>query len=255
MKLSLLALTISHAAAFAPAAKQRQSSSTSLGMSSHHIVDDPHELSEVRNEAILNALGNMEGPSISYGHFAALENRKPTDIKGYDNFDAFKAAIDQAECTKLLRGNGPFTVFAPTNTAIENFDGILTEEVIKTHIIPQDLYTDELVGEFETLSGHKLKCENKFRKIYADQALIGQLDNHSGGTPYPTKSSVKTVSFMQSILSSCLGSNTPLRTPRGCKVLPFRLILTKRYSKTEAHSPMMHRVSTKISGVVIEGKA
>ena len=187
MKLSVLALTISHAAAFAPAAKQRQqSSSTSLGMSSHHIVSDPHELSEVRNEAILNALGNMEGPSISYGHFAALENRKPTDIKEYDNFDAFKAAIDQAECTKLLRGNGPFTVFAPTNTAIENFDGILTEEVIKTHIIPQDLYTDELVGEFETLSGHKLKCENKFRKIYADQALIGQLDNHSGGTPYPT---------------------------------------------------------------------
>lgn len=63
-------------------------------MSSHHIVSDPHELSDNRNEPILNALGNMEGPSISYGHFAALENRKPTDIKEYDNFDAFKAAID-----------------------------------------------------------------------------------------------------------------------------------------------------------------
>lgn len=160
--------------------------STPLKMSSHHIVESADELSDNRNEEILNALGNMEGPSISYGHFAVMENKKPTDIKEYDNFDAFKAAIDQAECTKILRGNGPFTVFAPTNTAIENFDGVLTEEVIKTHIVPQDLYTDELRGEFETLSGHKIKCESKFRKVYADYALIGQLDNHSGGTPYPT---------------------------------------------------------------------
>lgn len=174
------------AGAVRPRPSAPSASSSSLDMSSHHIAESPHELSDDRNEEILNALGNMEGPSISYGHFAVLENRKPTDIKEYDNFDAFKAAIDQAECTKILRGNGPFTVFAPTNTAIENFDGILTEEVIKTHIVPRDLYTDELEGEIETLSGHKLKCESKFRKIYADQALIGQLDNHSGGTPYPT---------------------------------------------------------------------
>ena len=36
------------------------------------------------------------------------------------------------------------------------------------------------------MSGHKLKAENKFRKIYVDNVLVGQLDNHSGGTPYPT---------------------------------------------------------------------
>eukprot|EP00523_Entomoneis_sp_CCMP467_P005221 CAMPEP_0168750046 /NCGR_PEP_ID=MMETSP0724-20121128/17050_1 /TAXON_ID=265536 /ORGANISM="Amphiprora sp., Strain CCMP467" /LENGTH=252 /DNA_ID=CAMNT_0008798015 /DNA_START=25 /DNA_END=783 /DNA_ORIENTATION=- len=169
-----------------PQATTTTTTTTALDMSSHHIITDPNELSDNRNEEILKALGNMEGPSISYGHFAVMENKKPTDIKEYDNFDAFKAAIDQADCTKLLRGNGPFTVFAPTNTAIENFDGVLTEEVILTHIIPQDLYSDELQGEFETMSGHKVKCETKFRKIYVDSALIGQLDNHSGGTPYPT---------------------------------------------------------------------
>merc|ERR1712003_162346 len=41
-------------------------------------------------------------------------------------------------------------------------------------------------GEIITLSGHKLTVKRQFRKIYVDEALIGQLDNHSGGTPYPT---------------------------------------------------------------------
>jgi len=156
-------------------------------MSSFHTTTDINELgTDLRPSDILGALGTIEGPSICYGHFARLDNKKETDIKEYDNFDFFKAAIDQADCTKLLRGNGPFTIFVPTNTAIQNWDGVLTEDVIKSHIIPQDLYSDELTGTFETLSGHTLTCKNQFRKLYVDAALIGQLDNHSGGTPYPT---------------------------------------------------------------------
>merc|ERR1711966_332944 len=200
------------ASAFHVPAVQPQPSATSLGMSSFHTTSDASELSEYRNEPILRALGNMEGPSICYGHFAVLENKKELDIKEYDNFDAFKNAIDQADCTKLLMGNGPFTLFAPTNTAIENFSGILTEEVIKTHIIPQDLYSDELDGEFETLSGHKVTCKTEFRKIYADHALIGQLDNHTGGTPYPT---------------NAICDNG---------AIPFNLTWTRGFSKIEARS-------------------
>jgi len=162
------------------------STSTSLDMSSFHVVDDINELGEVRGESILSALGTLEGPSICYGHWAALENKRELDIKEYDNFDAFKNAIDQAECTKILRGNGPFTVLAPTNTAIEKFDGVLTEEVIKGHIIPEMIFTDQMEGTFETLSGNKVTFRNEFRKTYVDNAQIGQLDNHTGGTPYPT---------------------------------------------------------------------
>jgi len=190
MKISaLVALSLAAAptaSAFQVRAGQPQLSSTSLGMSSFHTTTDASELSEYRNEGILNALGSMEGPSICYGWFAALENKRELDIKEYDNFDNFKNAIAQADCTKLLQGNGPFTVFAPTNTAIENFDGVLTEEVIKCHIVEGDLYSDELTGEIETLSGHKLVGKSEFRKIYVDGAMIGQLDNHTGGTPYPT---------------------------------------------------------------------
>ena len=165
---------------------QPQVSSTSLDMSSFHLNSDPDSLSQQTGEPILQALGTIEGPSICYGHFARLEHKRELDIKEYDNFDRFKAAIDQAGCTKLLRGDGPFTVFAPTNSAMEKFDGIIDEDVIKTHIVPQDLYSDELEGTFETLSGHVITCKKQFRKTYVDDALIGQLDNHTGGTPYPT---------------------------------------------------------------------
>jgi len=165
----------------------QSSASTALDMSSHRTTSDINELGmDMRPSDILGVLGTLEGPSISYGHFARLDNKKPTDIKEYDNFDFFKDCIDQAECTKLLRGNGPFTIFVPTNSAIENWDGIMSEEVIKAHIIPKDLYSDELVGTFEALGGNTLTCKSQFRKLYVNQALIGQFDNHSGGTPYPT---------------------------------------------------------------------
>lgn len=169
------------------AVKPRFSSSTSLDMSSFHTNADPNALGENRNnEEIWNALTTLEGPSINYGHFGRLEGKSELEVKCYDNFDNFKAAIAQVDLTKLLRSKGPFTVFAPTNTALEAFNGIMSEDVIKTHIIAQDLFTDELDGEIETLSGHKITCKKQFRKIYVDEALVGQLDNHTGGTPYPT---------------------------------------------------------------------
>jgi len=112
--------------------------------------------------------------------------KRELDIKEYDNFDGFKNALDQADLTKLLRGKGPFTVLAPVNTAIDVFPGILSEDVLKYHIILGDIYSDELQGRYETLSGDFVTCRHEFRKTYVDDALIGQQDNHTGGTRYPT---------------------------------------------------------------------
>ena len=100
--MKLFALAILAAAPTATAFQIRtvqHRSSTALDMSSFHTTTDVSELGEDRRpEDILKALGTMEGPSICYGHFAVLENKRELDIKEYDNFDAFKAAIDQAEC-------------------------------------------------------------------------------------------------------------------------------------------------------------
>lgn len=188
MKLyALIALNLAGTASAFCSVQPKLSPKTSLDMSSYHTTSDPNQLGENRgNEGILSALGTLEGPSMNYGHFARLEGKSELEIKGYDNFDQFRAAIDQVGVNKILRGIGPFTVFAPTNTALEAFNGVLSEEVILTHIVPQDIFSDEMDGEMETLSGHKLTAKKQFRKIYVDEAMIGQLDNHTGGTPYPT---------------------------------------------------------------------
>ena len=187
----LLTTTVKMSAAFTVSTSKSTSTSYSqlvLGMSSFHLNSDPDALSDNRSkEPILQVLQTLEGPSICYGHFAAVEHKRELDIKEYDNFDRFRSLLDQVgDCAKILRGDGPFTVFVPTNSAFDRYDGILDEEVIKTHIIPQDLYSDELDGTFETLSGHSVVCKRQFRKTYVDEAMIGQLDNHTGGTPYPT---------------------------------------------------------------------
>lgn len=186
---TVLAAAAGTASAFTVPAQSSSAaiSKSQLHMSSFHLNSDPDSLSEMRSsESILQVLGSLEGPSICYGHFAAVEHKKELDIKEYDNFDRFRAAIDQVDLDKVLRGQGPFTVLAPTNSAWEKYDGVIDEETIATHIISKDLYSDELEGNIETLSGHVLTCKKQFRKTYVDEALIGQLDNHTGGTPYPT---------------------------------------------------------------------
>ena len=89
MKLFAVALSMAAAgtaSAFAPPHAQ-SSTLTALDMSSHHITSDINELGQdMRPSDILSVLGTLEGPSISYGHFARLDNKKPTDIKEYDNF-------------------------------------------------------------------------------------------------------------------------------------------------------------------------
>ena len=41
--------------------------------------------------------------------------------------------IAKAELTETLSGDGPFTVFAPTNDALQSYQGDLNEEFILNH--------------------------------------------------------------------------------------------------------------------------
>jgi hypothetical protein len=43
-----------------------------------------------------------------------------------------------------------------------------------------------MVGNLKTLQGETIACRHEFRKNYANDALIGQCDNHTGGSKYPT---------------------------------------------------------------------
>jgi hypothetical protein len=135
---------------------------------------------------IMQTLSTLEGPSICWGPEGTLQGYDELEVREYDNFRFFKSALEQNDLTKVLKSTGPFTLLAPVDSAFLTYDGEFSLELLKHHIIVGDVFSDEFTGDFETLNGDILHTRHEFRKIYVDEALIGQLDNHTGGSKYPT---------------------------------------------------------------------
>jgi hypothetical protein len=134
---------------------------------------------------IKQTLSVLEGPSICWGPEGTISGTPELEIKEYDSFTFLKGAIEQCGLTKTLQSIGPYTLLAPTDSACGAYSGQLDEEILKYHIILGDVYSDEMVGDLKTLHGDTISCRHEFRKTYADDALIGRLDNHTGGSKYP----------------------------------------------------------------------
>jgi Fasciclin domain len=140
------------------------------------------------DNSIWSTLSTLEGPSICYGPQGILIGKEELEIKEYDNFDMFCDALQQTGLAKLLRDTrGPkYTVLAPVNSGILSYTDYLDIEILKYHIIKGDIYSDEFTGPLETLNGASILGRVEFRKVLADDAFIGQKDNHTYGTKYPT---------------------------------------------------------------------
>eukprot|EP00536_Pseudo-nitzschia_multiseries_P017103 jgi/Psemu1/314012/fgenesh1_kg.1381_\ len=133
---------------------------------------------------IWRTLGSLEGPSVCWGPEGVIIGHEEIDIKEYDNFDMFQAALRQSGLENKLKAIGPYTLLAPTNSAIQQYKGVLDEATLSYHVLLNDVYSDEFEGPLETLSGHILTGKSEFRKHYADDALIGHV-GQTYGTPYP----------------------------------------------------------------------
>ncbi|MGB0560485.1 MAG: fasciclin domain-containing protein [Spirulinaceae cyanobacterium] len=83
-----------------------------------------------------------------------------------DTFSTLVAAVQAAGLVETLSGDGPFTVFAPTNAAFDELpDGVLEAllkpenkdlltEILKYHVVADEVTSDELeTGAIETLNG------------------------------------------------------------------------------------------------------
>ncbi|WP_299362596.1 fasciclin domain-containing protein [Winogradskyella sp.] len=111
---------------------------------------------------------------------------------GNENFSTLVAALKAADLVEALQGEGPFTVFAPTNDAFAKIDketlaNLLKPENKKTlakiltyHVVSGKLMASDVVAalkkgkgkvEVETLAGQKLTVKQKNGKIWLkDQA-------------------------------------------------------------------------------------
>ncbi|MFB2939485.1 fasciclin domain-containing protein [Aerosakkonemataceae cyanobacterium BLCC-F154] len=106
-----------------------------------------------------------------------------------DSLSTLKAALEAAGLTETLEGQGPFTVFAPTNAAFEalgkeKVEALLKPEnkdklikVLTYHVVPgQVMSTDLKSGETKTVEGGEVMVMVKDGKVKVNNAQVTQAD-------------------------------------------------------------------------------
>lgn len=104
------------------------------------------------------------------------------------SFNTFVAAIKTAGLTETLEGNGPFTVFAPTDAAFaklpkDKLDALLKDQaklkaILSYHVLPGN-YTPAQLAKLTsapTLNGKTLKIALKDGKLWADNGQVTLTD-------------------------------------------------------------------------------
>lgn len=106
------------------------------------------------------------------------------DVAVAAGFDTLVAALQATGLDEVLRGDGPFTVFAPTEEAFEKLPSWLLnflvhnpkylEQVLLYHVVPGDLNADEVFAErsLTTASGKKVYPRLKNGTPYINRAKV-----------------------------------------------------------------------------------
>jgi uncharacterized surface protein with fasciclin (FAS1) repeats len=127
--------------------------------------------------------------------FAADEKTKgktivETAIENEDTFSTLVAAVKAGELVETLSGEGPFTVFAPTNEAFEKIDKAVLEDLLKPenkeklvailtyHVVAGEVMAEQVVklDEAETVQGSKVKIEVKDDVVMLNDAKVIKTD-------------------------------------------------------------------------------
>jgi len=106
------------------------------------------------------------------------------------NFNTLVAALEAADLADTLKGDGPFTVFAPTDQAFEKLgkrklDDLLKPEnkdklasILTYHVVPGDVSSSEVVrlSSAETVNGKQVHIKAKNGMVMIDDARVIQTD-------------------------------------------------------------------------------
>jgi uncharacterized surface protein with fasciclin (FAS1) repeats len=105
-----------------------------------------------------------------------------TDKLNSDNLELFRKALEQTGLWQTLMEDGPFTVFAPVDQAMESLDEELFEDaegeslkqLLSYHILPGKFFTKDLMEHesIKSINGHKLKIELEYGKLKIEQSRL-----------------------------------------------------------------------------------
>ncbi|MEO0414287.1 MAG: fasciclin domain-containing protein [Verrucomicrobiota bacterium] len=138
--------------------------------------------------AITTALFALAAISVQADHHG--KKKDIVDIAaGNEDFSTLVAAVKAAGLVETLKGDGPFTVFAPTNAAFEKLPegtvedllkpenkeklvGILTYHVVGAKVMAADVKA----GKVETVNGAKAKIAVGDDGVTIDKAKVVKTD-------------------------------------------------------------------------------
>ena len=106
------------------------------------------------------------------------------------SFQTLVAAVKAAGLVETLQGEGPFTVFAPTDEAFAKLPAGAVESLLKPenrdklvailtyHVVPGRLMASDLVGSeyLKTVQGQRIKVSTRDGKAMVDDAVILKTD-------------------------------------------------------------------------------
>lgn len=104
------------------------------------------------------------------------------------SFTTLLAALDAAGLTEVLRGDGPFTVFAPTDDAFAALPDGLVEallndiptltQVLLYHVVAGDVRSGEVVSldRAATVQGEYIDIDVRGGNVYANNAMVTGVD-------------------------------------------------------------------------------
>jgi uncharacterized surface protein with fasciclin (FAS1) repeats len=108
---------------------------------------------------------------------------------GNDSFSTLVAAVKAADLAETLSGDGPFTIFAPTNEAFAKLPKGTVEDLLKPenkkklqailtyHVVgAKVMAADVKPGEVKTVNGASFKVTVKDGKVMVDVAQVVKTD-------------------------------------------------------------------------------
>lgn len=126
------------------------------------------------------------------GNIQADDHAKQKDIVetaiAAENFTTLVTAVKAAGLVEALKGEGPFTVFAPTDEAFAKLPEGTVESLLKDkdkltavltyHVVPGKVMASDVVklNKAETLQGQNVSISVKDDKVMIDNATVTQAD-------------------------------------------------------------------------------
>ena len=134
-------------------------------------------------------------PSFLYaGNYGGYKDKASMDIVdtavSAGSFNTLVAAVQAAELVDVLKGEGPFTVFAPTDEAFAKLpdgtlDSLLKPEnkgklqaILTYHVVPGKVKAKDVVGmsSAKTVNGDSFEISKKDGNVYVDNAKVIKTD-------------------------------------------------------------------------------